>query len=81
MAPYPGKTSKINAIAGMLAGSIVMLVWYFTDMSQYMYEILPGFIAGLVVMIIMNQIAPEKDEQIIAEYDAVVKDLKQPEEA
>ena len=46
-----------------------MLVWYFSGLSVYMYEILPGFVAGLIVMIIVNQIAPQKDESILAEYD------------
>ncbi|MBE6408837.1 MAG: sodium/proline symporter PutP [Lentisphaerae bacterium] len=69
MSLYSRKTSSVSAIAGMLAGSIVMLVWYFSGLSVYMYEILPGFVAGLIVMIIVNQIAPQKDESILAEYD------------
>ena len=80
MSLYSRKTSSASAIAGMLAGSIVMLVWYFTGLSVYMYEILPGFVAGLVVMIIVNQIAPQKDAVILAEYDEMKNELNAPQE-
>lgn len=80
MSLYSRKTSSVSAIAGMLAGSIVMLVWYFTGLSVYMYEILPGFVAGLIVMIIVNQIAPQKDAEILAEYDEMKNELNVPQE-
>ena len=80
MSLYSRKTSSASAIAGMLAGSIVMLVWYFTGLSVYMYEILPGFVAGLIVMIIVNQIAPQKDAVILAEYDEMKNELNVPQE-
>lgn len=80
MSLYSRKTSSASAIAGMLAGSIVMLVWYFTGLSVYMYEILPGFVAGLIVMIIVNQIAPQKDAVILAEYDEMKNELNAPQE-
>lgn len=69
MALYSKKTTAASAIAGMLVGATVMLVWYFTGLNQYMYEILPGFIAGLVTIIVINQIKPQKDKEIIMEYD------------
>ena len=49
-----------------------MLVWSIAGFGKYMYEILPGFIAGLVVIIIMNQVFPQKDEEILKEYDDMV---------
>lgn len=79
MSLYSRKTSSASAIAGMLAGAIVMLVWYFTGLNAYMYEILPGFVAGLVTMIIVNQIAPQKDPEILAEYREMKKELKAPQ--
>lgn len=72
MALYSRKTSWQSALCGMLAGFIVMLVWSIAGFGKYMYEILPGFIAGLVVIIIMNQVFPQKDEEILKEYDDMV---------
>lgn len=72
MALYSRKTSWQSALCGMLAGFIVMLVWSIAGFGKYMYEILPGFIAGLVVIIIMNQVFPQKDEDILKEYDDMV---------
>ena len=79
MSLYSKKTSSTSAIAGMLAGAIVMLAWYFTGLNEYMYEILPGFVAGLVTMIIVNQIAPQKDPEILAESREMKKELKAPQ--
>ncbi len=76
MALYSRKTSSTSAIAGMLAGAIVMLVWYFTGLNAYMYEILPGFAAGLATMIIVNQIAPQKNPAILSEYDEMEAELE-----
>ena len=46
MALYSRKTSWQSALMGMLAGFIVMIAWYFVGLGVYVYEILPGFIAG-----------------------------------
>lgn len=76
MALYSRKTTWKSALCGMLAGFVIALVWRFAGFGTYMYEILPGFIAGLVVIIIMNQIFPQKDEEILREYDEMVAEVK-----
>ena len=75
MALYSRKTSWQSALMGMLAGFIVMIAWYFVGLGVYVYEILPGFIAGLVTIWIMNFFFPQDDEDILDEFDSVVKTL------
>ena len=72
MSLYSRKTSSISAITGMVVGTIVMLAWYFTGLGKVMYEILPGFVANFLAIMIMNQIVPQKNEEILAEFDEVV---------
>ena len=79
MALYSSRTTAKSAFIGMSVSFVVLLVWYFTGLSAYMYEILPGFVAGLIVMFIVNQIAPQKDAAILAEYDEMKNELNAPQ--
>lgn len=76
MALYSRKTTWYSALAGMVIGTIVMLVWYFTGLNKYMYEIVPGFLANLIVMLIINAVKPNTDKEIDEEYNRVQSYLK-----
>lgn len=76
MALYSRKTTWYSALAGMVVGTIVMLVWYFTGLNKYMYEIVPGFLANLIVMLIINAVKPNTDKEIDEEYERVQGYLK-----
>lgn len=76
MALYSRKTTWYSALAGMVVGTIVMLVWYFTGLNKYMYEIVPGFLANLIVMLIINAVKPNTDKEIDEEYERVQGHLK-----
>ena len=71
MALYSRKTTWQSALAGMLTGTVVMLVWYFLGWNKYMYEILPGFIANFAVIMIINAFLPQKDEEILQKFEDV----------
>ena len=76
MALYSKKTTWISALAGMIAGTIVMLVWYFLGLNKYMYEILPGFAANFIVIFIVNAIIQQKDDELKATFDTVKSESK-----
>lgn len=76
MALYSRKTTWYSALAGMVVGTIVMLVWYFTGLNKYMYEIVPGFLSNLIVMLIINAVKPNTDKEIDEEYERVQGYLK-----
>lgn len=76
MALYSRKTTWYSALAGMVVGTIVMLVWYFTGLNKYMYEIVPGFLANLIIMLIINAVKPNTDKEIDEEYERVQGHLK-----
>ena len=69
MSLYFRKMNWKSALAGMVIGTAVMLVWRFAGLGKIMYEILPGFIAGVVTIIVWNIFDPQKDEVILDEYD------------
>ncbi|OFA30977.1 sodium/proline symporter [Glaciecola punicea] len=64
------KMTKESAIAGMLAGTITVLIWIFVPidesgaaLSSYIYEIIPGFIVSAAVIVIMSITRPSKDSE------------------
>ena len=57
-------------------GTIVMIVWYALGWNKYMYEILPGFIANWVTIIILNRFIMQRNEAILKEYDEMLAEVK-----
>jgi sodium/proline symporter len=63
------RTNKYGAIAGMIAGGAMIFIWKFIVRKVFagtvldIYELLPAFILGLVVIIVVSLLtkAPEKE--------------------
>ena len=60
MALYSRRTTWFSALAGMLVGTAVMIVWYLLGWNKFMYEILPGFAANFLVMFLIDAFAPAR---------------------
>ena len=58
-----------GALAGIISGFAVDIVWYLKFSSTGIYEIVPGFLAGLLVAVIVTLItkAPGKEVQELFE--------------
>lgn len=76
MSLYSRRTSWQSALCGMAAGFGTMLCWYFFGLSSYMYELLPGFVAGIVVIVLADRVFPQRDPAVLAEYDAMLDELR-----
>ena len=62
------RTTYKGAIAGVLAGAAVDVLWFiFLTQKTGIYELLPGFIAGIVFCVIVSMIdnAPSREVTII----------------
>jgi len=68
---FSRKTGWQSALAGMVTGTIVLVLWKHTGMGDVMYEIVPGFLANCITMIIMNRFFREEREEITDEFDSV----------
>ena len=59
-----------GAISGIVAGGIVDIVWMiFFTASTGLYELLPGFIAGLLVAVIVTKATPAPGADVEALYE------------
>lgn len=57
------KTTKTGVIAGLLAGTAVTIVWYYTPVLKgFLYELIPAFTLGMLVTIIVSRFTREPDE-------------------
>ncbi len=75
MALFSRRTTWQSALAGMLTGTIVLVVWERLGLSSTMYEIVPGFIANFLVIFVTNALLAQRQEEILQSYDEVVAEL------
>ncbi|MGN0522053.1 MAG: sodium/proline symporter [Eubacterium sp.] len=71
------RSNKYGAIAGMLAGGIMVFVWKYViaGLSEVLnvYELLPAFLVGLAVNVIVSLVTPAPQKEIVEEFDDVKK--------
>ena len=69
------RSNKYGAIAGMLAGGIMIFVWKFGVRPLGgildIYELLPAFIIGLVVNIVVSLVTPAPEKEITDTFDEI----------
>jgi len=73
---FSRKTSWQSALAGMLTGTVVLVLWKQIGLSEKMYEIVPGFAANCITIFLVNLLIGQKDENILKEFDDVVNEIK-----
>lgn len=69
------RSNKYGAIAGMLAGGIMIFVWKFAVRPLGgivdIYELLPAFLIGLAVNVIVSLVTPAPEQEIIDTFEEV----------
>lgn len=60
-----------GAVAGMITGAGVVLIWKNFLSSTGIYELLPGFFIALIVIIIVSLMTKEPSEKVTADFDKV----------
>ena len=73
---FSRKTSWQSALAGMLTGTVVLVLWKQLELSNTMYEIAPGFISNCLTIFLVNTFVGQKDERVFREFDDVVNEIR-----
>ena len=64
-----------GAIAGVLGGAVVDLLWLkFLSASTGIYELFPGFIAGMICAVVVTLIDKKPEEKVTALFDRAIVD-------
>ena len=70
------RSNKQGAIAGMIAGGVMVFVWKYGIASLggvlAIYELLPAFVVALLVNVIVSLLTKEPDEKITQIFDEVM---------
>ena len=75
---FSKKTSWQAALAGMVTGTVVLVLWERVGLNEYMYELVPGFIANCLVLWIVNILIPQTDPKVLSRFDEVVQEMHTP---
>lgn len=71
------RSNKYGAVAGMISGGIMVFLWKFvisqTSEVLNVYELLPAFITGLVINIVVSLLTPAPEKEIVDEFEQVNK--------
>ncbi len=74
---FSRKTTWQSALAGMLTGTAVLVLWKLAGLGEkLMYEIAPGFAANCLTIFLVNSLIGQKDEAVLQEFDEVVNKIK-----
>ncbi|GAB3171433.1 sodium/proline symporter PutP [Myceligenerans halotolerans] len=65
---YWRRLTRWGALAGMVVGATVAFVWGRTELGDTLYEIVPGFVLGALVAIVVSLITPAPSEAIREEF-------------
>jgi SSS family solute:Na+ symporter len=57
------RTTRAGVLAGIVAGSVTVVIWYFTPvLKSRLYELVPGFAMGLIATIAVSLMTEPPDE-------------------
>lgn len=69
------RSNRYGAIAGMIVGGIVVFAWKYgvrpLGGAWDIYELLPAFLAAIIVNIVVSLLTPAPEKEIIKEFEAV----------
>ncbi len=73
---FSRRTSWQSALAGMITGTIVLVLWKQVGLSSTMYEIVPGFAANCLTIFFINLFIGQKDKSVLKEFDEVTNEIR-----
>ena len=73
---YTNKVNKPGAIASIIVGLITVIVWYYSGMSDYIYEAIPGIIISTIVLLVVSRLTGGADSEITEQYNGYIAKLR-----
>ena len=75
LALFWSRMTRNGAVAGILAGALTVVLWKYTGSA--LYEIVPGFIASTVAVVVVSLLGKAPAPAIVATHKAVHEELRQ----
>lgn len=71
------RSNRYGAFAGMIVGGVMVFVWKYAIAklggSFAIYELLPAFVCGLLVNVIVSLVTPKPDKEIVDTFNSLKK--------
>lgn len=61
--------NHLGAVAGIITGALVDVLWLFCLSSTGVYELAPGFICGGIAAVVVTKLTPEPEPEVLDIYD------------
>ncbi|MFA6628542.1 MAG: sodium:proline symporter, partial [Sulfuricurvum sp.] len=76
---YNPNITRLGAIAGMIAGSVTVIIWKQLEGGVFdVYELLPGFVAAWVAILVFSRIGKKSSSESQRIFDEVQTRLSLP---
>ncbi|RFU67610.1 sodium/proline symporter PutP [Bacillus sp. V59.32b] len=72
---YWKRMTKMGALAGMIVGAVTVIVWEQIEKFAEVYEIIPGFIACTIAIVVVSLLTAKPSSEVEAEFDEAVNRL------
>jgi sodium/proline symporter len=72
---YWKRMTKWGALAGMIAGAITVMVWEQIEAVQAVYEMIPGFAACTIAIILVSLLTPKPSDKIKLQFEKTVQQI------
>jgi sodium/proline symporter len=73
---FSRRTTWRAALLGMVAGTVVLIVWKQVGLSEHLYELVPGFLGNCMVILIVNRVVRQENTAVLTRFDEVVREVR-----
>lgn len=73
---YTNKINKYGAVSSIVVGLVTVIVWYYSGMSNYLYEAIPGMVLSTIVLLGVSKATGGPDESITEGFNKYIAMLK-----
>ncbi|MDM5226880.1 sodium/proline symporter PutP [Cytobacillus sp. NJ13] len=73
---YWKRMTRWGALAGMIVGASTVIIWSQAGLSDVLYEMIPGFAASLIAIIVVSLLTAKPSAEIEKQFDDFEKTLK-----
>jgi sodium/proline symporter len=73
---FSRRTTWVAALSGMVVGTIVLIVWRQMGLNDHLYEIVPGFAANSLAILVANRIVGQENGRVLQQFDEVAAELR-----
>ena len=73
---YGNSINWKGAVASIFSGMIVVIIWFYSGLSNYLFEVFPGWIVSTVALFAVSKATGRPDQEITENYKKYLKVLR-----